>query len=187
MTEDQPRLPATHDETTRTCPIVETHFEQNNCIRLLILPPSPREWTPTTNALDSRPQYGITIPRIIPPSEFTRRQGIAGRDPRLVFLHEALHGGAFGFQFRQTASGAFYCVEVFESLIERSIAHGTHFALRRKLRLKSADIQSKVMNLATCCGISGATETQIITRTCDALGDAVGHKTGRRIASLYHY
>ena len=177
-TEEPPRLPATQDDTNRTSPVVEMTWEQNNFVKLLVLPPAPREWTPSTQALDSRALYSMTIPRLIPATEFTRRQGTALRDPRMVFLHEALHGGVFGYQFRQTTTGNFFCIEVFESLVERSIAHGTHYALRRKLRLKSEDMKDKLMTLATSCGITGANESQVIARVCDALGDAVGHTSG---------
>ena len=118
-------------------------------------------------------QWQMTIPRVIPTTDFTRRNGLAGRDPRTVFLYEALHGGVFGFAFRQVSSGNFYCTEVYESTTERAICHAVHYALRRKLRFKSEDLRAKLLELAKESGLAGQ-DQQVIGKTCDLLGNAVG-------------
>ena len=175
--EQPPRLHDEHVLNHHPVKKSEWKYDQTvgNYMELIVLPPTPKEWTPSTSCLDSRATYTMTIPRAIPATDWARKNGLAGRDPRTIFLHEVLQNSVWGYQFRQAATGQFFCLELYESLIERSIAHGVHYVLRRKMRLKADDIREKVLAMALRSGINTSTDNQAVSKVCDHLGEAVGN------------
>lgn len=175
--EQPPRLHEEHVLHHHPVKKSEWKYDQTvgNYMELTVLPPTPREWTPSTSCLDSRATYTMTIPRAIPTTDWARKNGLSGRDPRTIFLHEVLQNSVWGYQFRQVASGQFFCLELYESLIERSIAHGVHYVLRRKMRMKADDIREKILAMALRSGINTSTDSQAVSKVCDHLGEAVGN------------
>ena len=59
---------------------------------------------------DVQVKWGRMIPRAIPATRYNERDGLAGRDPLEVKVHEVVHDGVQNFGIRFMANGDFYIV-----------------------------------------------------------------------------
>ena len=68
---------------------------------------------------DLQVRWGRMLPRAIPATRYNERDGLAGRDPLEVRLHEVVHDGVQNFGLRLMANGDFYRLEILRSIEEQ--------------------------------------------------------------------
>ena len=73
------------------------------------------DWSSSETHYDTKMMYGLSLPRKVESSQFTRRIGIAGRDISEVYLWEVLSQTSQNWCFRLLANGRHSAAEIFRS------------------------------------------------------------------------
>ena len=92
--------------------------------------PIPREWRPDDAHLDTQLQHGLSLPRLVASTAYSRANDTAGLLVQDVKFYQLLHGAQENWLMRLLANGRNLAVEAFRSRLEAAFASQLVRAMR---------------------------------------------------------